>query len=45
VRVNLEKRIVKIGSLPDYTLVAEINDKEVIDLSKEYTFAIYCIGP
>jgi len=44
VRINLENRIVKVGSLPDYALMAEINDKKLIDLSQEYTFAIKNIG-
>jgi len=44
VRINLENRIVKVGSLPDYALVAEIDDKSLIDLSQEYTFAVKDIG-
>jgi len=34
VRINLENRIIKVGSLPDYKLVAEINYKTIIDLSE-----------
>ena len=43
-RINLENKIVKVGSLPDYTLVAEIDDKKLIDLSQYYTFVIKNIG-
>jgi len=44
VRINLENKIVIVGSLPDYTLVAEIDDKKLIDLSQYYTFVIKNIG-
>jgi len=44
IRVNLEKRIIKVGSLPDYKLVAEIDDKNKIDTKKEYTFAMLNYG-
>jgi len=44
VRINLENKIVKVGSLPDYTLVVEIDDKKLIDLSQYYTFVIKNIG-
>lgn len=43
-RINLENKIVKVGSLPDYTLVVEIDDKKLIDLSQYYTFVIKNIG-
>ena len=43
-RINLENKIVIVGSLPDYTLVAEIDDKKLIDLSQYYTFVIKNIG-
>jgi len=44
IRINLEKRIIKVGSLPDYKLVAEIDDKNKIDAKKEYTFAMLNYG-
>lgn len=44
IRINLENKIVKVGVLPNYTQVAEIDNKEKIDLSEEYTFAIFNTG-
>lgn len=33
IRINLKNRILKIGSLPEYDLVAEIEDNQLIDIS------------
>lgn len=34
IRVHLENKMIKIGSLPDYQLVAELDDINKIDLSE-----------
>lgn len=44
IRIHLKEKVVKVGALPNYDLVAELSDKYLIDLKEEYTFAINNIG-
>lgn len=41
VRIDLSKRVWRIGSLPDYQDVVELDDPNWIDANGSYHFAIY----
>lgn len=45
IRIHLKDKIIKVSFPPNYEKVVEIIDKNLIDLSKEYFFAISLFYP
>ena len=41
IRIDLSKKFMRIACLPDYDLVAEINDKSKITKDTDYVFAFF----
>lgn len=44
IRIYLKDKLLRVGSLPNNELVAELSNKDNLDLSEEYAFAIRAIG-
>jgi len=40
-RINIHKRILKVGSLPNYDSVVQINDPELIKPGTPYRFYLF----
>jgi len=43
VRVHLDKKILRVASLPDYSSIAELDDPNKINPAKDYRFFL-CMG-
>jgi len=43
VRVHLDQKLLRVGSLPDYSSIAELDDPNKIDPKTDYRFFL-CMG-